>query len=243
MQVLQRLKKLAPPAVKRLVKPLLPKSLEEADLYVATDHLSGMLQFELLRRQGCQPDWKVLEIGCGNLHASTPVIQYLEEGNYVGVDPNEWLRQVALKDRTVRQLVKQKKARFLSVSDFDASELGVTFDLIFSHSVLSHCAHWQLGAFLKSAAKVLAPAGRVLASIRLAEGNAYGSEGTPDRKDSMHEAWEYPGVSWFRLSTVSMTADREGLKTDYLPQYTEFYTKTRPAECHDWLVFSRKIPE
>jgi cyclopropane fatty-acyl-phospholipid synthase-like methyltransferase len=243
MQVLERLKKLAPPAVKRLVKPLLPKSHEEADRYVATDRLSGMLQFELLRRQGCQPGWKVLEIGCGNLHASVPVIQYLAEGNYVGVDPNEWLRKVAMKNRDVRQLVKEKRARFLSVGDFDSSRLGITFDLIFSHSVLSHCAHWQLGIFLKSAAKVLAPGGRVLASIRLAEGNAYGSEGTPDRKDSMHEAWEYPGVSWFRFSTVRETADKEGLKTDCLPEYTEFYTKTRPGECHDWLVFSRKIAE
>ena len=243
MQVLQKLKKLAPPAVKRLVEPLLPKDSDDADRYVGTDHLSGMLQFELLRRQGCQPDWKVLEIGCGSLHASVPVIEYLAEGNYVGIDPNKWLRQVAMRNRSVRQLVKKKRARFLDVGDFDSSKLGIKFDLIFSHSVLSHCAHWQLGTFLKNAAKVLAPSGRVLASIRLAEGNAYGSEGTPDRKDSMHEAWEYPGVTWFKLSTVSETADKEGLETEYLPEYAEFYTKSRPAECHDWLVFSRKPSE
>jgi cyclopropane fatty-acyl-phospholipid synthase-like methyltransferase len=104
----------------------------------------------------------VLEIGCGCLHAGIPLIQYLEKGNYAGVDPNEWLRQKAMKKRYVRQLVKNKQARFLSVEDFDASELGIKFDFVLSHSVLSHCAHWQLEQFLRNIAKVLTPQGRIL---------------------------------------------------------------------------------
>jgi hypothetical protein len=41
-------------------------------------------------------------------------MQYLQRGNYVGVDPNKWLQQTAMKNRRVRQLVKEKQARFLS---------------------------------------------------------------------------------------------------------------------------------
>lgn len=116
---------------------------------------------------------------------------------------------------------QRKRARFLSVDDFDASALATKFDFVFAHSVLSHCAHWQLELFLKNAAKVLAPGGRVLASIRLAEGNAYGSSGTADN-DSMHEEWQYPGVSWFSLSTIVKAANTEGLTAVHLPNYTEF---------------------
>jgi len=168
------------------------------------------------------------------------LLEYVEEGNYVGIDPNEWLRREAMRDRRVRELVKKNNARFLSVDDFDASSLGVQFDYVLSHSVLSHCAHWQLEVFLRNVGKVLAPRGRILASIRLAEGNAYGSAGTPDKEDSRHEKWEYPGVSWFKLSTVARTAEGQGLTSTYVPEYTEFYTRTRPLECHDWFVFSRR---
>jgi SAM-dependent methyltransferase len=214
--------------------------LARARQFVATDEVSGLLQLELLKREGCVPTSRVLEVGCGCLHAGIPLIRYLQGGKYVGIDPNEWLRQVAMKRKHVGQLVKEKDARFLSVYDFDASSLGLKFDYVLSHSVLSHCAYWQLELFLRNLSKVLTPEGRILASIRLAEGNSYGSTGSPDRKDSMCEEWQYPGVSYFKLSTVTGSADRLGLMTVLKPEYTEFYTKTRPFEYHDWIAFSRR---
>src|SRR6266513_1425561 len=120
MQLISLLKRLTPSPIKRLVKPYLPRGLR-ARSYVGTDEVSGQLQLELLKRQGCLPKSKVLEIGCGRLHAGLPLMQYLDKGNYVGVDPNEWLRQTAIKNWYVRQIVEEKQPRFLSVDDFDAS--------------------------------------------------------------------------------------------------------------------------
>jgi cyclopropane fatty-acyl-phospholipid synthase-like methyltransferase len=239
--LIDQLKKLLPTPLKRLFRLLVPQAREDSDQYVGTTEVSGRLQLELLRREGCRPDSRVLDIGCGNLHAGIQLIRYLEKGNYVGIDPNEWLRADTMKKRSNRQLVKEKQARFLSVNDFDASELDMKFDFILSHSVLSHCAHWQLQTFLQNASKVLAPKGRILASIRLAEGNAHGSEGSPTRDDSRHQVWEYPGVTWFKLSTVTKAADELGLTAVHIPEYTEFYVKSRPIEHHDWLVFHRKL--
>ncbi|MBZ5567111.1 MAG: class I SAM-dependent methyltransferase [Acidobacteriia bacterium] len=240
MHFTDRIRKLIPRAVKRAVKPLLPQILalpKDPNQYVGTDEVSGQLQLELLKREGCRPDSKALEIGCGNLHAGVMLIEHLMKGHYAGVDPNTWLRRQTLKDRRVRELVREKQARFLSVDNFDASSLGTKFDFILSHSVLSHAAHWQLEQYLRNACKVLAPGGRILASIYLAEGNAYGSSGTPGKQDSMDETWQYPGISWFKLATVVTAAGRCGLTVVYKPEYTEFYVKTRPNECHDWLVF------
>src|SRR5262249_52364147 len=102
MGLIVAVKKLLPKTVKRTVKPLLPSWLryrvEDARAYVGTDTLSGQLQFELLKREGCRPDSKVLEIGCGNLHAGVPLMQFLEKGRYVGMDLNKWLRQSRMKD-------------------------------------------------------------------------------------------------------------------------------------------------
>jgi SAM-dependent methyltransferase len=208
--------------------------------YVKTDETSGRLQFELLRKEGCVPTSRVLEIGCGCLHAGVPLMKFLNRSGYVGIDPNAWLINDAIKKPELQPLVKEKSPQFLHGDDFDASSLNLKFNFVLSHSVLSHAAHWQLELFLRNAAKVLAPGGRIVASIRLAEGNAFGSKGSPNREDSMDQEWVYPGVSWFKLATVMDTADRLGLRARNAPEHTEFYTKTRPNEFHDWVVFSHK---
>ena len=215
------------------------RRVDAASRYVATSRTSGELQLELLKREGCRPESSVLEVGCGCLNAGVPVMAYLDRGRYVGIEPNRWLLDTAFSDWRVRLLAVRKRPTFLERDDFDASVLGRAFDYVLSHSVLSHCAHRQLEQFLANTARVLAPAGRIVASIRLAEGNDYGSSGTPDGRDSMHEEWQYPGVSWFARATVEETAARHGLAVTVKPEYTELFVSRRPHEIHDWLVLWR----
>lgn len=101
-----------------------------------------------------------------------------------------------------------------------------------------HAAHWQLKQFLENSSAVMAPAGKILASIRLAEGNDFGSSGNDDGQDSMAEEWQYPGISWFKSTTISSVADELGLTATHIPGHTRYYTQTRPHEYHDWFVFS-----
>jgi SAM-dependent methyltransferase len=234
---LTRVRSLAGGAL-RSVLALRPDPLEEARRYVGTGFDTGDVQLDLLKLEGCLPSSDVLEIGCGCLTAGVPVMGYLDAGRYAGIEPNTWLVESALELRRVRRLVKRKRAVFLSRTDFDARELGRTYDYVLSHSVLSHCAHRQLDQFLENVGRVLRPEGRVVASIRLAEGNAYGSEGSPDRQDSRDEDWQYPGVSWFTFETVRVTAERHGLDVVVKPAYTELLTRRIRREFHDWLVFS-----
>lgn len=203
-------------------------SLDEATRYVATSRASGEVQLELLKLEGCTSGDAVLEVGCGCLNAGIPVMQYLEAGKYVGIEPNRWLLDAALASRRVRWLVFRKRAVFLERTDFDASELGRTFDYVLSHSILSHCAHHQLDEFVANVARVLSPKGKIVASIRLAD------------RDSMDDEWQYPGVSWFSLATVEETAARHGLRVVVKSEYTALMTARRPHEIHNWLVFSRE---
>jgi cyclopropane fatty-acyl-phospholipid synthase-like methyltransferase len=219
-------------AINRRLRPF-----EEAKRYTRTNEIGGQCQFDLLKLDGCLPSSKVLEIGCGWLNAGALLMEYLEGGKYVGIDPNEWLRNVAMKQESVRKLVNEKQARFLSVDNFDASSTGMKFDYIFANSILTHFAHWQLDQFFSNTAKVLEEKGRILASIQLAEGNSFGNKGSPDKKDSMHRKWNYPDWSYFTYNTVVETAKRHNLVGESKPEYTEFYSKRRPFAGSDWFVF------
>ena len=140
----------------------------------------------------------------------------------------------------VRGLVERARPTFLSGDDFDASSLGIEFDHVLSHSILSHAAHFQLGQFLENVGKVLAPEGRIVASLRLAEGNRWGNRGSKDGEDTLAKKWRYPGGVWFKKSTVEETAGEHGLVATQGPLYTELRTDGRPREVHDWFVFSKK---
>jgi cyclopropane fatty-acyl-phospholipid synthase-like methyltransferase len=216
------------------------QELIRARSYVATDEISGRTQLELLRREGLTPTSDILEIGCGCLNLGIPLLRFLEPDRYVGIDPNTWLREIVLRSWKARWIVRQKRPFFLSNSEFDASQLGRKFDFAFSHSILSHAAHWQLEQYLRNVAAVMKPGGIILSSIRLAEGNAYGSAGRPNKDDSRDNEWVYPGVSWFKFSTVQETAREVGLNALVKPEYTEFYVRSRPNECHDWIRFTSR---
>lgn len=211
------------------------RTYEEAKAYVGTNEASGHFQFDLLKLEGCRPDSRVLEIGCGCLHCGIHLIRYLKAGNYVGIEPNEWLRETLGPD--AQNLMVEKRARFLKRADFDASECGQTFDFIFSHSVLSHCSHEQMFEFFQNTSRMLAPEGKIIASIRLSEGNPYGSPGHPQREDSLFQEWQYPGVSFFRLETVSRAAAMFNLVPMLVPEYTRRLVTVCPEEFHDWMIF------
>lgn len=236
--------------LKRFLSPLRPayylflrvfkiRRVIDAKNYVATIEKSGLLQLELLKKEGCAPTSKVLEFGCGYLHLGRCLIHFLDKSNYVGVDPNDWLRNLAIKKDNLHGFIDSKGALFLNNEDFDASSTGKSFDFIFSHSVLSHSAHWQLALYLENSLKVLAPQGVILASIRLAEGNDFGSMGN-NGKDSRDLEWQYPKCSFFTLATIKETAQKLGLTATLKPEYTAFYIQERPSECHDWIVFRKK---
>lgn len=213
---------------------------DPVQVYVGSTVKSARFQFTFLQEIGLKKDSKVLEIGCGALHASRYLIDFLDPKHYVGIDPNPWLREYSVaKSKHLAELIDKKKPVFIDNSEFDASEFGIQFDYILSHSVLSHAAHTQLEQFLKNTSKVLAKEGKILASIRLAEGNHFGSEGTPNKKDSLDDEWVYPGVSYFTKETIEKTAGKFGLTVSYRDDFTRKLTSFRKPEFHDWIELSR----
>jgi len=188
----------------------------------------GKFQLQLLQTHGCTPQSKVLEIGCGCLAAGHHIIDFLNPGNFVGIEPNSWLVDAAINEANLLPMVTEKKPIFLSNYDFDASSTGMKFDYIISHSILSHAGFDQLGQFFQAVSKVLEPGGILLASIRLAE------------QDSGHLEWQYPGVSYFSRETVFETASQYGLTCEERPDIRALLTGVARAHIHDWILARKK---
>ena len=215
--------------------PITPANAEAVG-YVSTTPEEGLAQLEILKSLGCLPHHRVLEIGCGALVAGYPVMQYLEKWNYFGIDPNNWLAEKSFEVPEVLNERVDKRPWFCYRPDFRFPlASGAKFDFIFSHSILSHASFAQLGEFFAAVRDQLAPGGTGAASLRLAEGNAWGSPGSAVHGAAFTE-WQYPGVSWFTREEVAEAARKSGLAVEFAPQLSEMLMKGNPKACHDWIV-------
>jgi SAM-dependent methyltransferase len=211
----------------------------EAYRYVGTNSLEGLGQLKLLVYEGCRPHHKVLEVGCGVLMAGYPILQFLHSQCYVGIDPNRWLIDSALEVPQIKAAVEQKQARFICTDQFDASSTNEQFDFIISHSILSHCAAWQLPYFLQQLRGSLKQGGKILASIRFAEGNRFGSRGYHGTEEDFQE-WQYPGVSFFRQATVEAVARLHGFTYRVADEYLTLMVRANPNAIQDWVIFTKE---
>ena len=53
--------------------------------------IMGARQFTLLFNLGARETAKILDFGCGSLRLGRLLINWLNKGNYYGLDPNKWL--------------------------------------------------------------------------------------------------------------------------------------------------------
>jgi len=204
-------------------------SIHEARAYVGTTPLSGFAQLALLER--VRPEGigtQLLEIGCGALHFAKALLAiHGPDVGYCGLDPNRWLRGIALDhDPILAEMVEDYGAAFSANSDFDGSVFGRTFDVVFSHSVLTHVGHEQLRAFFQGAAAAMWPGGTLVASLNVATVDA-----------TIGEDWTYPFgvfIDWHDLNDAAHAA---GFRDAIIrPDLRDLYMSWCPDEPHDWLV-------
>ena len=185
----------------------------------ASFHARGDLCLRFLRSNGMKEHHRVLDLGCGALSQGIPLIRYLNEGCYVGCDPNGWLIEAALAEYPD---LEAKQPRWSFASDFDIGEHG-PFDYVITHSVLSHVAHWQLEQALINVRRAVNLGAVWLASIRL------------DQYDLGARRWLYPDVSYFRLDTVRTVGFHAGWQVEPMPDYRQSMSSVCPSDVHDWL--------
>lgn len=94
-------------------------------------------QINFLKGQGLQMENTLLDIGCGTLRGGIPIIDYLDKGNYCGIDVRENVLNEGKQELNEANL-ENKNPRLFSFTDFSELKLDSNFDVIFCFSVLIH---------------------------------------------------------------------------------------------------------
>ena len=116
----------------------------------------GQLQFDYLVGHGLKPGDRMLEIGCGNLRAGRLFIDYLDAGNYYGIDISPDILLAATD--TIAEFGLQPKLPHLTlVRDMGLGFLpDGQFTVIHAHSVFSHSPLEVIDACLRSVGRIMA---------------------------------------------------------------------------------------
>jgi SAM-dependent methyltransferase len=99
----------------------------------------GRMQFDYLAEHGLTRTSRLLEIGCGNLRAGRFLIEYLDAGNYFGLDISPDVLLSAQRTIAAHHL-QDKLPQLMYTNDLKFEFLpDHYFDVIHANSVFTHC--------------------------------------------------------------------------------------------------------
>ena len=145
------------------------------------------------------------------------------------------------------QLLRQRGTIYFR-DDFRIDDGQHEFDLIFSHSVLSHAGERQMKQYFRSVSKLLAKSGVAVASLCLCSPcnevpRIYEEDGDgpphPTCRDSEDNEWIYPFVSWWHPRRVYALAEAMGLTVARRGDLRKVMVEKSPADGHDWVTVVR----
>ncbi|MGP1382500.1 MAG: class I SAM-dependent methyltransferase [Thainema sp.] len=127
----------------------------------------GNLQFEFLKAQGLKPESKFLDVGCGSLRGGIHFVQYLNSGNYYGIDINESLLEAGYNVELAKAGIQDRQPRenLACVSNFDCSQFNCQFDYAIAQSVFTHLLFNHIRQCLEKIVDVMAPGGVFFATF------------------------------------------------------------------------------
>jgi hypothetical protein len=170
-------------------------------------------QVEFLQAHGLQPSNTLVDIGCGVLRGGVPLIEYLDAGNYAGVDVRPEIEPEARAELAEHQLVGKSPALVFG-SRLADTHLGRQFDVAWAFSVLFHLTDEHLTECFAFVREHLTPTGVFYANVNLGEND-------PDQWLEFPELWrtleEYQaragsvGLGAKDLGTLEALGDRSSI--------------------------------
>lgn len=132
----------------------------------------GQLQFEFVKAQGLLPEHTFVDVGCGAMRGGVHFVNYLDKGNYFGLDINPSLIAAAKAELGAMGLL-DKSPNLLVNDNFELSLFGTNFDYAIAVSVFTHLFMNNIMRCLVEVNKVLKPNGRFYATFFQAPHPAY----------------------------------------------------------------------
>ena len=151
----------------------------------------GQLHLDWLIGHGLEPGHRLLELGCGPLRAGIHLIDYLDEGCYVGVDNDARLLAAASSHELTAPL-KARRPSLQRSDTFGVLELDTgRFDVIWAYSVATHLDQERLGLLFASIAHHLTPDGRAWVSYNQSTTGEVQTSGPHPARDEIYHV-RYP---------------------------------------------------
>lgn len=94
-------------------------------------------QIQFLKTMGLKPEHYLLDIGCGTLRGGIPLIKYLQDGHYFGVEVRKEVLDEGRKELREASL-EEKKPNLLVSPDISQLTIEQKFDYLWAFSVLIH---------------------------------------------------------------------------------------------------------
>jgi cyclopropane fatty-acyl-phospholipid synthase-like methyltransferase len=114
-------------------------------------------QINALKTIGLLPHHKLLDFGCGAFRLGLSAIEYLDDGNYYGIDAYEPYIEIGKK--LVLAAGIKKKYGALASKDFEFEKFGVQFDYGNAQSVFTHLSGEECDRCMAALRKVMVPGG------------------------------------------------------------------------------------
>ncbi len=167
--------------LKRAVTNLTLTKAERRHARVGPAELWGMkrdFQIRFLKTMDLMPEHCLLDIGCGTLRGGVPIIDYLQEGRYYGVEAREEVLNEG-KRELCDSLLEGKKPNLLFSEDMSKLVVTQKFDYIWAFSVLMHMSNDVLGKTLRFVSDHMSTGGVFYANVNIGEREEGGWQGFP----------------------------------------------------------------
>lgn len=142
---------------------------EKRHSLVGPSHLWKMkqdFQINFLKNYGLKEIHKFVDIGCGTLRGGIPIIKYLNNENYYGIEVRENVLLEGKKELKQHNL-EFKKPTLISFNKFDEIQISIKFDMMFAFSVLIHLEDSIAEDCIKFASKHIADNGVFYANVNI----------------------------------------------------------------------------
>lgn len=196
------------------------------------------------------PKSKTLEIGCGCGRNAFALANFLEDGNYTGMDiervalegaqKNEWLR----KKRFSFDLLDVRNDAYNPEGSYAAAEYVLpyrdrSFDVVFMVSVFTHMLTDEVNNYARQIARVLKPGGRCLFTAFLLDGRAQ-TEFPFHAEQHSYANESIPGIAvGYQLDYLRSICSANGMRLTAGPFWGEMQGTVSPSRQQDAVVFTK----
>ena len=120
----------------------------------------GGWQLDALRSIGLRPEHRLLDVGCGAMRLGLAAVDYLDDGNYFGVDA--FAPYIAVARRLAEATGVKKRFTLQVDSAFAFERFQTQFDYGMAQSVFTHLSEDECGRCVASLKRVMRPGSQFL---------------------------------------------------------------------------------